>query len=146
MVSAPVLFHLSENSHLFFQTSGKRSLTYQTGRTGRCPEADWKPNNVTCNHGSNTCSDGACIGSICALYGSNECECHQDRDELCHVCCNNSQVSRHNVSFTLKFCFLRTFLKLIMSSTEENSKTKPRGTATENKNILTEYLLPSSIK
>ncbi|CAH3014642.1 unnamed protein product, partial [Porites evermanni] len=46
--------------------------------------------NVTCNSGSNTCLDGACTGSIYALYGTNECECHDDPDEMCHVCCNNS--------------------------------------------------------
>ncbi|KAJ7339637.1 hypothetical protein OS493_006043 [Desmophyllum pertusum] len=28
---------------------------------------------------------------MCALYGTNECECHQNSDELCHVCCNTSR-------------------------------------------------------
>lgn len=73
------------------------SLTYKTGQNGRCPQAESKPSNVTCNGGSNTCQDGVCIGSICALYGTNECECHQYRDEMCHVCCNNSYVSNKAV-------------------------------------------------
>ena len=69
------------------------SLIYKTGRDGRCPQAESKPSNVTCNEGLNTCLDGSCTGSICALYGTNECECRQDRDEMCHVCCNSSHVS-----------------------------------------------------
>lgn len=69
------------------------SLTYQTGKNGRCPQAESKPSNVTCNEGSNTCLDGSCTGSICALFEITECECHQNTDQLCHVCCNNSGVS-----------------------------------------------------
>lgn len=72
------------------------SSTSPTGQNGRCPQAELKPYNVTCNAGSNTCQEGACIGSICALYGTNECECHQTREEMCHVCCNSSYV-RNNV-------------------------------------------------
>ena len=72
------------------------SSTSPTGQNGRCPQAELKPYNVTCNAGSNTCQEGVCIGSICALYGTNECECHQTREEMCHVCCNSSYV-RNNV-------------------------------------------------
>ncbi|XP_020621435.1 disintegrin and metalloproteinase domain-containing protein 10-like [Orbicella faveolata] len=61
------------------------------GMSGRCPEAESKPSNVTCNGGSNTCLHGSCTGSICALYETTECECYQNKDEMCHVCCNNSQ-------------------------------------------------------
>ncbi|PFX34886.1 Disintegrin and metalloproteinase domain-containing protein 10 [Stylophora pistillata] len=61
-----------------------------SGQEGRCPQAESKPKNVTCNAGLNTCQEGACIGTICALYGTNDCECHQNREEMCHVCCNGS--------------------------------------------------------
>ena len=73
------------------------SLTYSSGQEGRCPQAESKPNNVTCNAGLNTCQEGACIGTICALYGTNDCECHQNREEMCHVCCNGSNVSNKAV-------------------------------------------------
>ncbi|XP_020621423.1 disintegrin and metalloproteinase domain-containing protein 10-like isoform X2 [Orbicella faveolata] len=61
------------------------------GMSGRCPEAESKPSNVTCNGGSNTCLHGSCTGSICVLYDTIECECYQNTDQMCHVCCNNSQ-------------------------------------------------------
>ncbi|XP_067056132.1 disintegrin and metalloproteinase domain-containing protein 10-like [Acropora muricata] len=61
------------------------------GQSGRCPPAESKPTNVTCNDGSNTCLDGVCAGPICALYELNECECYQNEDEICHVCCKENQ-------------------------------------------------------
>ncbi|XP_022796537.1 disintegrin and metalloproteinase domain-containing protein 10-like [Stylophora pistillata] len=77
---------------LGFDVTKSRSFkgTFKCGQEGRCPQAESKPKNVTCNAGLNTCQEGACIGTICALYGTNDCECHQNREEMCHVCCNGS--------------------------------------------------------
>jgi len=79
---------------------------------GRCPEAESKPSNVTCNGGSNTCLHGSCTGSICALYETTECECYQNTDEMCHVCCNNSQVSDKDLQSFKLISLEETFLRL----------------------------------
>ena len=91
------------------------SLIHQTGMNGRCPQAESKPSNVTCNGGSNTCLHGSCTGSICALYETTECECHQNTDQTCHVCCNNTQVSNKDCTISNWSYRLRRYFHEIRS-------------------------------
>ncbi|XP_068693194.1 disintegrin and metalloproteinase domain-containing protein 10-like [Montipora capricornis] len=78
-------------THVCHEETECSSETTCNGQSGRCPPAESKPRNVTCNDGSNTCLDGACTGPICTLYGLNECECYQNEEEVCHVCCKGIQ-------------------------------------------------------
>ena len=46
-----------------------------------------------CNQDRNTCVRGECTGSVCLRIGSTECQCTEDEDQLCHVCCSMDNVN-----------------------------------------------------
>jgi disintegrin and metalloproteinase domain-containing protein 10 len=61
------------------------------GTTAICPMAVPKgvqgnDTAIPCNNGSNFCTNGACLGSICIPLGLSDCECNETSLQ-CHVCC-----------------------------------------------------------
>ncbi|XP_061428419.1 disintegrin and metalloproteinase domain-containing protein 10-like isoform X1 [Lethenteron reissneri] len=55
-----------------------------------CLASEPKDNHTVCNRGSQICMQGLCSGSICELYGLEECLCPGESPEVqCHICCSN---------------------------------------------------------
>ena len=60
--------------------------SYCSGTSGECPQIALEPDDKLCNNNRKTCLSGKCIGSVCSLFDSEECDCDPGPYE-CHVCC-----------------------------------------------------------
>ncbi|XP_062522964.1 disintegrin and metalloproteinase domain-containing protein 10-like [Corticium candelabrum] len=73
----PTYCKYQSNCWLFF---------FGTGVSGDCEDPEYWEDNTVCNDGANTCIKGQCIGSVCAVWGVERCDCVTE-EQLCHVCC-----------------------------------------------------------
>ena len=71
--------------------------SYCNGTSGECPQTTFESDEKLCNNNRKTCRAGKCIGSICSLFNSTDCECPLGPYE-CHICCfdNNNQCTPVN--------------------------------------------------
>ena len=65
-----------------------------SGNAAVCPNTNqifFKPDNETCNSGTQVCKAGVCGGTICDLYGLTQCFLQSaDNTAKCHLACNGS--------------------------------------------------------
>ncbi|XP_077993198.1 disintegrin and metalloproteinase domain-containing protein 10-like [Glandiceps talaboti] len=59
-----------------------------SGDSVECPASQNIADSTLCEDGTQTCQAGECSGSVCDLFGLEECTCTRD-DEYCHLCCRN---------------------------------------------------------
>ncbi len=66
-----------------------------TGNRADCPVEDsrfYKPNLTPCNSNTQVCQNGICTGSICEVYGMQQCFLSGDESTQCSLACNGSEL------------------------------------------------------
>ena len=87
------------------------SLTFsRTGDSGSCPDPLPRPDPMSgrllCNNNNSFCVDGVCSGSMCQMLGRQDCQCTENVDQLCDLCCLNGEecVSTFILAVRKKLC------------------------------------------
>lgn len=67
-----------------------------SGSSGSCQSPDPRPNppgggRLLCNNNNSICLDGVCSGSLCQAFGLQDCQCTENEDQLCDLCCLNGE-------------------------------------------------------
>ncbi|XP_065909554.1 disintegrin and metalloproteinase domain-containing protein 10-like isoform X2 [Dysidea avara] len=56
-----------------------------TGQSANCSSIEYL-DGILCDNYTNVCTEGLCIGSVCPLYGVDNCMC-SEVEKRCHRCC-----------------------------------------------------------
>ncbi|XP_050405995.2 disintegrin and metalloproteinase domain-containing protein 10 [Patella vulgata] len=67
--------------------------SYCNGTFSNCPSPEFMPDGLLCNGGRKTCLKGQCSSSICKKKGLIECQCINNDEHLCQVCCKNDNIT-----------------------------------------------------
>ena len=81
-----------------------------SGTSATCPRSNstfFKPDNLTCNGGTQVCKNGTCTGSACDVFGLQQCyitgdltDKNTDKAKLCHLACIVNNVCTDTAQLT----------------------------------------------
>ena len=64
--------------------------TFCDGSTASCPSRVAKPDGTFCYGRTAVCESGSCSVSVCSLLGLELCQCTENEQDLCFVCCETA--------------------------------------------------------